>query len=94
MQWTFLAISIRSSEASRRLTVTPHQYIIESRLQAARNLIASGQCDVTKAALVCGFATVSHFSATFRKRWGISPSELKPSLIPAMQEGGRVSTDR
>ncbi|CAJ0895902.1 helix-turn-helix domain-containing protein [Ralstonia flatus] len=74
--------------------VTPHQYIIENRLQAARDLITSGRCDVTKAALACGFATVSHFSATFRKRWGISPSELKPSPILATPEEARVSTSR
>lgn len=74
--------------------LTPHQYIIDNRLQAARSLITSGQCDVTKAALACGFATVSHFSATFRKRWGISPSELKPSFAILMQEEAKESTDR
>lgn len=58
--------------------LTPHQYIIEHRLQAARALIVSGRCDITEAALHCGFSTASHFSATFRKRWGMSPSELKP----------------
>lgn len=66
--------------------MTPHQYIIEKRLQAARNLIAQGQCDVTNAALACGFSTASHFSATFRKRWGISPSQLKPPSTPFTRE--------
>ncbi|MHA6845465.1 AraC family transcriptional regulator [Ralstonia syzygii] len=68
---------IRSFKKANGLT--PHQYIIENRLQAARILITSGQCDITEAALTCGFSTVSHFSATFRKRWGMSPSEVKPS---------------
>ncbi len=69
--------------------LTPHQHIIECRLQAARNLIASGQCDVTTAALACGFSTASHFSATFRKRWGISPSELKLRRAEAKESTGR-----
>ncbi|MGU7770776.1 helix-turn-helix transcriptional regulator [Burkholderia sp. MR1-5-21] len=71
--------------------VTPHQYIIESRLQAARTLIVSGQCDITEAALTCGFSTASHFSATFRKRWGISPSELKPGAAIMTREEARES---
>jgi len=61
----------------------PHQYIIETRLQAARHLIASGRLDVTQAALDCGFSTPSHFSTAFRKRWKMSPSELKPNLANA-----------
>ncbi|WP_175691217.1 helix-turn-helix transcriptional regulator [Burkholderia anthina] len=74
--------------------LTPHQYIIESRLQAARRLIERGQCDVTEAALDCGFSSASHFSATFRKRWGISPSELKPRAATLTREEARESTGR
>ncbi|SAK81985.1 AraC family transcriptional regulator [Caballeronia catudaia] len=74
--------------------MTPHQYIIESRLHAARKLIVSGQCDITEAALSCGFSTASHFSATFRKRWGVSPSKFKPASANFMREEARESTGR
>ncbi|MBA9855768.1 AraC family transcriptional regulator [Ralstonia pickettii] len=83
---------IRSFKKAHGLT--PHQYIIESRLQAARTLITSGQCDVTEAAFTCGFSTASHFSATFRKRWGVSPSELKPGPAILTRAEARESTDR
>lgn len=83
---------IRSFKKAHGLT--PHQYIIESRLRAARSLIASGQCDVTEAALNCGFSSPSHFSATFRKRWGVSPSEFKPAAGTFMQEAATESTSR
>lgn len=83
---------IRSFKKAHGLT--PHQYIIECRLQAARSLIASGQCGVTEAAFTCGFSTASHFSATFRKRWGISPSELKPGPVGFMRGEARESTAR
>jgi len=83
---------IRSFKKANGLT--PHQYIIESRLQAARHLIASGQCDVTEAAFTCGFSTASHFSATFRKRWGFSPSELKPGSTELRRGEARESTAR
>lgn len=80
---------IRSFKKANGLT--PHQYIIESRLQAARNLITSGQCSITKAALACGFATPSQFSATFRKRWGVPPSALKAGSAIVTQEEARES---
>ncbi|WP_025596666.1 helix-turn-helix domain-containing protein [Burkholderia sp. WSM2230] len=83
---------IRSFKKAHGLT--PHQYIIESRLQAARNLITSGQCDITEAALNCGFSTASHFSATFRKRWGVSPSEFRLESTVLMREEARESTGR
>ncbi|NHV27605.1 AraC family transcriptional regulator [Burkholderia sp. D-99] len=73
---------------------TPHQYIIARRLQAARDLIERGQCDVTEAALACGFSTTSHFSATFRKRWGMSPSELKPRAAATTRGEATGSTGR
>jgi len=83
---------IRSFKKAHGLT--PHQYIIESRLQAARTLITSGQCDVTEAAFTCGFSTASHFSATFRKRWGVSPSELKPGSAILTRAEAKESIDR
>ncbi|AOI91470.1 AraC family transcriptional regulator [Burkholderia pseudomultivorans] len=83
---------IRSFKKAHRLT--PHQYIIETRLQAARDLIERGRSDVTEAALACGFSTTSHFSATFRKRWGFSPSGLKPRAASVMRAAATGSTDR
>ncbi|VWD02069.1 AraC family transcriptional regulator [Burkholderia contaminans] len=74
--------------------LTPHQYIVETRLQAARDLIERGRCDVTEAALACGFSTTSHFSATFRKRWGCSPSGLKPRAANVTRAAATGSTGR
>ncbi|MEM5433724.1 helix-turn-helix transcriptional regulator [Paraburkholderia diazotrophica] len=74
--------------------LTPHQYLIETRLQAARDLIERGQRDVTEAALNCGFSTMSHFSVAFRKRWRIPPSALKPRSMISMREEVRESIDR
>ncbi|MFM0504801.1 helix-turn-helix domain-containing protein [Paraburkholderia caffeinilytica] len=83
---------IRSFKKAHGLT--PHQYIIESRLQAARDLIERRQCDVTEAALACGFSTTSHFSATFRRRWGFSPSGLKSRSAIVTREEETGSIDR
>ncbi|WP_165589111.1 MULTISPECIES: helix-turn-helix domain-containing protein [Burkholderia] len=55
---------------------SPHQFLVNERLERARNLIISRKCSITEAALRCGFASGSHFSTVFKKRWGVPPSCL------------------
>ncbi|MFM0043503.1 AraC family transcriptional regulator [Paraburkholderia sediminicola] len=83
---------IRSFKKCKGLS--PHQYIVEKRLHVARDLITQGRRGVTEVALDCGFSSVSHFSAAFRKRWDVSPSELKPRPAIATREEETISIDR
>lgn len=56
-----------------RLTgLTPHAYIVQCRINAARRLIARG-IPLAEAALTCGFADQSHLTRIFVRRYGISP---------------------
>jgi AraC-like DNA-binding protein len=50
-------------------------YLIRIRIQRSRILLRAGTDSVTSVALKCGFATPSHFTDSFRKQCGISPSE-------------------
>lgn len=52
-----------------------HAYLTQMRVEAAANLLVSGQT-VTETALSTGFTNLSHFSKTFRKVTGFSPSSL------------------
>jgi AraC family transcriptional regulator len=54
----------------------PHQYIIEIRLEKAKTMLVSNRHSVTDVALSCGFSSLSHFSGAFKKRWGVSPTEI------------------
>jgi AraC-like DNA-binding protein len=53
----------------------PHRYLLETRLQAARAMLAAG-AGVTQACFDCGFANLSHFSRSFARRFGVPPSRL------------------
>ena len=53
--------------------ISPHQFILQRRLELGRSLLGSGQCTVTEAALRTGFADIFSFSKAYKQRFGISP---------------------
>lgn len=61
----------------------PHRYLVEVRLtEAARRLRAGG--GVTETCFAVGFGSLSHFVTSFRRRFGVRPSELRePKRSPS-----------
>lgn len=57
--------------------VTLHAYVIERRLEQAASLLADGRCNVSQAAILSGYSNMSHFSASFKKKYGMLPKEYK-----------------
>ena len=53
---------------------TMHQYILEKRILAARNLISAGHL-ATTASAECGFKDYSTFSRAYKKLMGKIPSD-------------------
>ncbi len=63
---------------SQVLGVTPHQYLVRSRLRRAARLLAEDEHrPVTEVALDVGFADLSNFVRTFRRAAGVSPSGFR-----------------
>lgn len=52
--------------------LTPHAYIVQRRLDAARAMIAADDT-LANAAAACGFADQSHFNRMFVQRYGMTP---------------------
>lgn len=52
---------------------TPRQYQIAARLRAAADRLADTCAPITEIALDVGFNDISHFNATFRQAFGMSP---------------------
>lgn len=58
----------------------PMNYLIDLRLAKARRLLVAGESCVTSVALRCGFASSSHFTDSFRKRFGCPPSDVMTAM--------------
>jgi AraC family transcriptional regulator len=55
----------------------PHDHIIDRRISRARSLLRNATLDLSVIAQASGFASHAHMTATFRKRLGVTPSELR-----------------
>jgi AraC-like DNA-binding protein len=67
--------------------VSPHQYLIELRLDRAKRALAAG-ASVTEVCYDVGFASLGTFSSTFRRRTGVSPREWQRAARPFVQSRG------
>jgi AraC-like DNA-binding protein len=59
------------------LGVTPHQYLVRSRLRHAARLLADDERPVTDVAYDVGFADLSNFVRTFGRAAGLSPRKFR-----------------
>lgn len=57
--------------------LTPHQYILRTRLRHAAARLAAEPARVTDVALDCGFGDVSNFNRAFRAEFGVSPRAFR-----------------
>lgn len=58
----------------------PHQYLLARRLQRACQLLRLGALPLGEVALLCGFASASHFSNRFRQALGATPGEYRAAF--------------
>jgi AraC-like DNA-binding protein len=59
------------------LGVTPHQYLVRSRLRHAARLLAGAGPSITDIAYDVGFGDLSNFVRTFHRAAGVSPQKFR-----------------
>jgi AraC-like DNA-binding protein len=59
------------------LGVTPHQYLVRSRLRHAARLLADDDGSITEVAYDVGFGDLSNFVRTFHRAAGVSPRRFR-----------------
>jgi AraC family carnitine catabolism transcriptional activator len=55
------------------LKSTPTHFYLQLRLTRARELLQQTDMSITSICVACGFESPSHFSRTYRARFGVSP---------------------
>ena len=61
---------------------SPHNYLLNLRLERARELLKNPSMSLIDIALDCGFSSHSHMSRLFHKSVGVTPSAYRRSLRP------------
>ena len=55
--------------------VSPKEYIIQKRMEYAKQLLILGEFEISEIAELCGYSEPCHFSREFSKRVGVNPSQ-------------------
>jgi len=64
----------------RSTGLTPHRFVVEQRVLAARHLLATSDLPIVEVALAVGFSSQSHFGVAFRAVTGESPARYRRLL--------------
>lgn len=66
---------------ARYLNASPNRHYVQIRLHKARTLIEGSRLSLIEIALACGFESHSHFSRIFKRRYGVSPYDMRSRLL-------------
>lgn len=61
----------------QKVGITPHRYLLNVRIEKAKELLKTRRYSVIETASLCGFESIPHFSETFKKSTGCSPADYK-----------------
>ena len=68
-----------TSVFKRKFGTTPKQYMLERKMTHAKQLLANKNCEIKEIAATLSFSSVYHFSNTFKRLTGQTPSEFRRS---------------
>jgi AraC-like DNA-binding protein len=60
---------------------TPHQYLVQRRIERAKALLAAGDLSITEICFTVGFQSLGSFSALFRRCAGYPPSAYRARVF-------------
>jgi len=66
---------------------TPARYYLDLRLERAHLLLLTSSLQVIEIAVACGFTTASHFSRTYRERYGLTPQRTRLAEMERLRAG-------
>ncbi len=64
----------------KKVGMTPHQFLIETRIASAKYYLASTNTGIVEVAQMAGFKDESAFCSSFKKRTGMTPLEYRNGI--------------
>lgn len=74
------SLSAFKRDFKKHFNNTPGKWLLEKRLQHAHQLLQHSGKNVNEAAFESGFENTSHFSRSFKEKFGYSPAAIKSAL--------------
>ncbi len=74
--------------------VTPHQYLVRSRLRHAARLLAHDSRSITEIAGDVGFSDLSNFVRTFHRAAGVSPGRFRAAALGEHSRNRKILQER
>lgn len=71
--------------------VSVHRFVLERRLEKARQLLAETDLAISAIALETGFSSQSHLTTTFRQRFGLPPAQYREYQAWGVRAAGPAS---
>ena len=69
-------------------------YLYNMKLKYAKNLLHSGDMSATQIAYEVGFCSLSHFSRSFSRLYGVSPQKYKKSIMQKNISIGEIENEK
>lgn len=73
---------------------TPHEYIINVRMNTARYMLANTDLPVKEICYISGFSSESVFSTAFRKKTGMTPLKYRAMTMDRSCQGTKPAYDK
>ncbi len=64
---------------------TPHEFILQCRVEAAQAALRADHCTLAELAELCGFSSQSHFTAQFKKATGQTPLQYRKQMLSRLE---------
>jgi AraC-like DNA-binding protein len=62
----------------RAIGISPHQYVIQQRVERAKVMLSKTDLAIADIALQVGFSSQSHLTQQFKRRTGMTPKQVRP----------------
>jgi AraC family transcriptional regulator, exoenzyme S synthesis regulatory protein ExsA len=79
------SISTFKRDFREQYHTSPGKWLLDRRLECAASLLRTTDMSVTETMLECGFEDLSHFSRTFKERFGEPPSTYRTVRISEIE---------
>jgi len=77
-----MSVPYLHAQFKKHLGVGPHEYVLNRRLQKAKNLLAGNVVTIKEICVQCGFENLESFYRAFRRHAGVTPGEYRTKYRP------------